>query len=57
MLQVLETVHLIVYINIFLTLSLQILNDIYKKFKKGKIPNSFLLSLFSKKIEKRSNFD
>jgi hypothetical protein len=44
MLQVLETLHLMcIY---FLHISLQILNCIFKKFKNGKIPYSFLPSLF-----------
>jgi hypothetical protein len=42
MLQVLETLHLMCIYLYFLHNSLQILNCIYKKFKNGKIPYSFL---------------
>jgi hypothetical protein len=46
MLQVLETLHLMCILIYFYHISLQILNCIYKKFKNGKIPYSFLPSLF-----------
>jgi hypothetical protein len=46
MLQVLETLHLMCIYLYFYHISLQILNCIYKKFKNGKIPYSFLPSLF-----------
>jgi hypothetical protein len=45
MLQVLKTLHLMRIYLYFLHISLQILNCIYKKFKNGKIPNSYLPSL------------
>jgi hypothetical protein len=45
MLQVLETLHLMCIYLYFYHISLQILNCIYKKFKNGKIPYSYLPSL------------
>jgi hypothetical protein len=45
MLQVLETLHLMCIFIYFFHIALQILNCSYKKFKKGKIPYSFLPSL------------
>jgi hypothetical protein len=47
MLQVLETLHLMCIYLYFLHISLQILNYLYKKFKNGKIPYSFLPSIFN----------
>jgi hypothetical protein len=47
MLQVLETLHLMCIYLYFYHISLQILNCIYKKFKNGKIPYSFLPSLLT----------
>jgi hypothetical protein len=46
MLQVFETLHLMCIYLYFHHISLQILNCIYKKFKNGKIPYSYLPSLF-----------
>jgi hypothetical protein len=54
MLQILETLHLMCIYLYFYHISLQILNCIDKKFKNGKIPYSFLPSLFFKKTLDRS---
>jgi hypothetical protein len=43
MLQVLETLHLMCRLIYFLHISLQILNGIYKQFKKEKFPIHFCL--------------
>jgi hypothetical protein len=51
MLQVLKTLHLMRIYLYFLHIALQILNCIYKKFKNGKIPYSFLPSLFFASFE------
>jgi hypothetical protein len=50
MLQVLETLHLMCIYLYFYHISLQILNCIYKKFKNGKIPYSYLPSLLGSKV-------
>jgi hypothetical protein len=55
MLQVLETLLLMCILIYFQHISLHILNCIYKKFKKEKIPCSFLPSLFDIKSFKMPN--
>jgi hypothetical protein len=52
MLQVLETLHLKCMYLYFYHIALQILNCIYKKFKNGKIPYSFLPSFFINEVSR-----